>query len=69
MLRQPRGVGGRFRREGTHVYLWLIYVVKWQKPTQHCKVIIIQIKKKNQQEKKLCTSLSNDIISPSGDIL
>ena len=27
-------VGGRFKREG-YLYLWLIYVVEWQKPTQH----------------------------------
>ena len=25
------GVGGRFKREGTHVYLWLIHVDLWQK--------------------------------------
>ena len=25
------GVGGRFRREGTYVYLWLIHIVAWQK--------------------------------------
>ena len=29
-------VGGRFKREGTHVYLWLIHVDIWQKPTQYC---------------------------------
>ena len=23
--------------EGMYVYLWLIHVVVWQKPTQHCK--------------------------------
>ena len=28
------GVGGRFKREGTYVYRWLIHVVLWQKPTQ-----------------------------------
>ena len=26
-------VGGRLKREGTYVYLWLIHVVVWQKPT------------------------------------
>ena len=36
------GVGRRFRREGTHVYLWLIHVVVWQKPTQYCKAIFLQ---------------------------
>ena len=37
-------VGGRFRREGTYVDLWLIHVDVWQKPTQHCKEIILQLK-------------------------
>ena len=37
-------VGGRFKREETYVYLWLIYVDVWQKPTQYCKIIIIQLK-------------------------
>ena len=27
-------VGERFEREGTYVYLWLITVDVWQKPTQ-----------------------------------
>ena len=27
--------GGRFRREGTYVDLWLIHAVEWQKPTRH----------------------------------
>ena len=26
-------VEGRFKREGTYVYLWLIHVDVWQKPT------------------------------------
>ena len=32
-------------REGTYVYLWLIYIVVWQKPT-HCIAFILQLKKK-----------------------
>ena len=40
-------VGGRFRREGTYVYLWLIHVDVWQKPTQYCKSIIFQLKINN----------------------
>ena len=36
----------RFEREGTYAYLWLIHVDVWQKPTQHCKAIILQLKKK-----------------------
>ena len=29
----------------TDVPLWLIHIVAWQKPTQHFKVIILQLKK------------------------
>ena len=36
-------VGGRLERERTYVYLWLIHVDVWQKPTQHCKAIILQL--------------------------
>ena len=34
-----REIGERFKREGTYVYLWLIHVNVWQKPTQYCKAI------------------------------
>ena len=37
-------VGERFKKERTYVYPWLIHVVVWQKPTQHCKVVILQVK-------------------------
>ena len=36
-------VGGKLKREGIYVYLWLIHIV-WQKPTKHCKAIILQLK-------------------------
>ena len=39
------GVAERFKGEGTYVYLWLIHVVVWQKPTQYCKTIALQLKK------------------------
>ena len=29
---------------GTHVYLWLIHVGVWQKKSQYCKSIILQLK-------------------------
>ena len=38
------GVGGYFKREEIHIYLRLIHVDVWQKPTQHCKTIILQLK-------------------------
>ena len=34
----------RFKREGTYVYLWLIHAAVWQKPTQYCNAIILQLK-------------------------
>ena len=37
-------VGGRFKREATYAYLWLIHVDVWQRPIQYCKAIIIQLK-------------------------
>ena len=41
-------VGGRLKREGAYVFLWLIHVNVWQKPTQFFKAIILQFKiKKN----------------------
>ena len=36
------GDGGRaFRREGVCVYLWLIHVDVWERPTQHCKAMVV----------------------------
>ena len=52
-LWNPRGVGmewemgGRFKREGIYAGLWRIHEDGWQKPAQYCKVIILQLKKKN----------------------
>ena len=37
-------VGGMFKEKGTYGYLWLTYAVLWQKPTQHCKATILQLK-------------------------
>ena len=41
-----RKMGGRFKRESIHVYLWLIHVKVWQKTTKFCKAIILQLKNK-----------------------
>ena len=38
------GGGREFQREGTYIYLWLIHVDVWQKPTKYCKAIILQLK-------------------------
>ena len=49
--------GKEIQREGTYVYLWLIHVDVWKKPTQYCKAIILQLKinklkKKNRGHKE-----------------
>ena len=37
-------VAGKFKKEGTYVYLWLTHADVWQKSTQHCKAIVLQLK-------------------------
>ena len=41
---ERREVGWRFKREGICVYLWLVHVDVWQKPSLYFKVIILQLK-------------------------
>ena len=47
-----------FEKEGTYVYLWLIYVYARQKPTQYCKAIIPQIKI-NELKKEIYAGFPN----------
>ena len=47
-----REVGGRFKREETYVYLRLIHVGVWQKPTLFYKAIILQLKEKLKFKKR-----------------
>ena len=42
----------RFKKEGTYVHLWAIHVDVWQKPTQYCKTIILQLKINTLKKKK-----------------
>ena len=44
-----RDVGKGFRVRVTHVYLWAVHVNVWQKPSQYCKVIILQVKEINKK--------------------
>ena len=46
------GMGGRFKRKGTCVYLWLIHVGVWQKPSQHCNDPPIKDEIKFKKEKQ-----------------
>lgn len=36
---------GRFKRERTNVYLGLLHVGVWLKPTHYCKAVILQLGK------------------------
>ena len=47
---------GDVEKEGIYVYLWLIHAVVWQKSTQHCKAIFLQLK---INFKKLCLKNKN----------
>ena len=51
--------GGRFKREGTYVYLWLIHADVWQKPTQYCKAIILQLQINNFFLKSMVSNAEN----------
>ena len=65
--------GGRFKREGTYVYLRPIHADMWQKPTQHCKTVILQLQLKikelipkfRRHWDPGLTSNENDIVSLS----
>ena len=48
-----REMGGRFKREVTFVYLWLLHVDVWRTLTQYCKAIILQLKKKRIQKTRI----------------
>ena len=57
-LGRPRGIGWRGMWEwglgwGIHVYPRLIHVNVWQKPLQYCKVISLQLIKKNKKKNHL----------------
>ena len=57
-LGRPRGIGWKGRWEegswwGIHVNPWLIHVYVWQNPLQYCKVISLQLIKKNVRSIKL----------------
>ena len=54
------GVGRRVKREGTYVYLWLIHVNVWQKPTQYCKAILLQLKINKLKKKESKHGLEAD---------
>ena len=61
-LGQPKGMGwggvGGVSGWGTHVHQWLIYVNVWQKPSQYCKVISLQLKFLIKKKKKCAWGLA-----------
>ena len=62
--RMGREVEGRFRREGTQVYLQLIHVDIWQKPTQYCRAITLQLKINKFNYKKVIKFLCQELWFP-----
>ena len=48
-----KDVAGRFKWEGTCVYLWLIHDDVWQKSSQYSKVTIFQLKIKLNLKKEI----------------
>ena len=52
------GWRGRWEiQERTYLYLELIHVDVWQKPTQYCKAVILQLKKKASMQMFIATLL------------
>ena len=43
------GLGGRLMRKGMYVG-WLIHAVVWQKLAQHCKAVILKLKKEKKRK-------------------
>ena len=58
-------VGERFMKEGMYVYLWLIHVDIWQKPTQYCKAIILQLKINLRKKSVHCDHIGGPFSFPS----
>ena len=54
-VEQDDGVGGRSKREGLYVYIWLIHFIAQQKITQHYKAATPQWNK--ERRKPLCCEL------------
>ena len=59
-------VGGRFKREETHIHLCLIYADVWQKSNQYCEAIILQLKKITRNKTIILSSNSTTGHTPSG---
>ena len=57
------GVGGRSKREGIYVYIQVIHFIAQQKLTQHCKAIILRLKKKEEILLNKCPMSISDLIS------
>ena len=44
-------MGGELQE--TCVYLWLIHADVWQKPTQHCRTLILQLKINQKSDREM----------------
>ena len=54
-IKAKKRIGREYKKAQSYAYLWLIHVDVWQKPTQYCKEIILQLKinKFNLKKKRL----------------
>ena len=57
-MEEGRGLGRRSKREGTCVYIQLIYFIVQQKLTQHYKAITFQFKKSVKERSEIKTVVS-----------
>ena len=72
---KPEGWGGEgggrgVQDGGTHAHSRLIHVNVWQKPSQYCKLIVLQLKlinlkKKHKKTKTVASKLRSKLQSPS----
>ena len=58
-------VGGRFKREGVHVYIHLIHFIVQQRLTRRCRAIILQLER---NENALCVVQRTQHIAISGSM-
>ena len=57
------GVAGKTQEVGTYVYFWVSHTVIWQKPTQYCKAISLQLQIEKIL-KRILQTLHMSLMSP-----
>ena len=60
-------VSQRLKREGTYIQLRLTCIMVWQKPTQHCKAIFLQLKNKLKKIQRIQKTFQRRETSEMGE--